>query len=222
MNLPNGLLPTVWVWGSLALLLPVLLVAVRRAPWHALFAKPERVSVYLAAILLLVMLWSMRADVTPGLSLHFLGMTALTLIVGWPLAVIGATLAYVGYVLAGMAGWEGLGTGVLIGGVLPATLTAFLLMIARYFMLPNFFIYVFVNAFAAAILSVLAVGFATSMLFWFIGYYDWSQLQQNYLRFLPLLALPEGVVNGMVMTVLALVAPHWVISFDDDFYIRNR
>jgi len=222
MNLPNGLLPAVWVWGSLALLLPVLMVAVRRAPWHALFAKPERVSVYLAAILLLVMLWSLRADVTPGLSLHFLGMTALTLIVGWPLAVIGATLAYAGYVLAGMAGWEGLGTGVLIGGVLPATLTALLLMIARYFMPPNFFIYVFVNAFAAAILSVLAVGFATSMLFWFIGYYDWSQLQQNYLRFLPLLALPEGVVNGMVMTVLALVAPHWVISFDDDFYIRNR
>ncbi|MFP4155079.1 MAG: energy-coupling factor ABC transporter permease [Halothiobacillaceae bacterium] len=222
MNLPDGLLPPVLVWGGFLLLLPVLGLAIRHAPWRALVARPERVSLFLGATLALVLLWSLRADVTPGLSLHFLGITALTLIVGWSLAMVVGTLAYVGYVLAGMAGWEGLGIGVLVSVLLPATLTQVLLWVSRHALPPNFFIYVFVNAFAAAILSALMVALTTAGLFWAADFYSWDQLVHNYLRMMPLLALPEGVVNGMVMTALTLVAPHWVISFDEDFYFKNR
>lgn len=222
MNLPDGLLPPLLVWGGLLALVPVLGLAVRHAPWRALAARPERISLFLGAIVALVLLWSMRADVTPGLSLHFLGITALTLIVGWSLALVVGTLAYTGYVLVGMAGWEGLGIGVLVSVLLPATLTQLLLYVARYTLPPNFFIYIFVNAFAAAILSALTVGMVTAGLFWAAGLYSWDQLVHNYIRMMPLLALPEGVVNGMVMTALALVAPHWVLSFDEDFYFKGR
>ncbi|MGC9457073.1 MAG: energy-coupling factor ABC transporter permease [Halothiobacillaceae bacterium] len=222
MNLPNGLLPPLLVWASLLALLPVLGLAVRQAPWRALIARPERISLFFGAAVALALLWSMRADVTPGLSLHFLGITALTLIVGWSLALLAGTVAYIGYVLAGMAGWEGLGIGVLVSVLLPATITQILLYVSRYYLPLNFFIYVFINAFGAAILSALMVGFATAGLFWAADFYSWDQLVHNYLRMMPLLALPEGVVNGMVMTALALVAPHWVISFDDALYLKSR
>jgi uncharacterized membrane protein len=33
------------------------------------------------------------------------------------------------------------------------------------------------------------------------------------------LALPEGVINGMVVTVMAALKPEWIASFDERRYL---
>jgi uncharacterized membrane protein len=50
----------------------------------------EQLNVCLGAVVALLVLWHMDVQVQSGLSFHLLGVTAITLMFGWSLAVIGA------------------------------------------------------------------------------------------------------------------------------------
>ena len=73
-----------------------LALAAVSAPWRVWLEDRERQWVWLVSLAVLVGLWSMNAGITPGLSLRFLLVTALTLMHGWQLAVIGGALALAG------------------------------------------------------------------------------------------------------------------------------
>jgi len=60
----------------------VLAWAVAQAPWRVWLADRERQWVWLGSLSLLLAVWSMKAGITPGLSVRFLLMTALTLLHG--------------------------------------------------------------------------------------------------------------------------------------------
>ena len=47
----------------------------------------------LACALVLAILWRIKAGILPGLELHILGVTAVTLILGWRLAIFASSLA---------------------------------------------------------------------------------------------------------------------------------
>src|SRR5690606_8989071 len=63
-------------WG---LYLPVLCWALWRMPWLELFSDMRRQHLLFGTVLALFLLWLVRRDFDSGLSLHFLGMTAVTL-----------------------------------------------------------------------------------------------------------------------------------------------
>ena len=81
----------------------VLALAALSAPWRVWLDDRERQWVWLASLGLLVGVWSMKAGITPGLSLRFLMMTALTLMHGWQLAVIGGALVLAVLAVVGQA-----------------------------------------------------------------------------------------------------------------------
>ena len=70
-----------------------LALAAISAPWRAWLGDRELQWVWLLSLGLLVGVWSMKAGITPGFSLRFLMVSALTLMHGWQLAVIGGALA---------------------------------------------------------------------------------------------------------------------------------
>ena len=65
---------------------PVLLWAIARAPWVELFSDSRRQHLLFGTVFALFLLWLMRRDFDTGVSYHFLGMTAVTLLLDWPLA----------------------------------------------------------------------------------------------------------------------------------------
>ncbi len=222
MNLPDGLLSEAWILASWALFGLVLLVAVWKAPWREFLAVGERQHVFLGACLVLVLLWSLRADVTPGVSIHFLGMTAFTLMFGWALAVLASAVILAGYSFLGMAGWEALALNALVAGVLPALVSDVVRRVVYMYLPHNFFIYIFLSAFAGAMLAALSAALTLSWVMWGSGLYDWSHLSHDYLRYLPLILFPEGVLNGMLITTFVVIRPQWVRSFDDADYIVGK
>ncbi len=222
MNLPDGLLSPSMLWlfnGLLALLLGH---AAWRAPWRLFLAVGGRQHLFLASCLLLVLLWGMRADVGPGLSIHFLGMAAFSLMFGWPLALLGGAIVMAGCSFLGQAGWQALGVNTLMTAAVPALVAHAALIASRRFMAPNFFVYIFVPGFFGAALGVLASVLLGAGLLVFSGVYDAAHLWHDYLPYLPLIMLPEAVLNGMVITALVAIKPDWVATFDDEVYIRNR
>lgn len=222
MNLPDTLLPTGLAWLFNLLLGLLLGYAAWRAPWRLFLSVPARQHLFLAACLLLVLLWGMRAEVGPGLSIHFLGMTAFCLMFGWPLALLGGAIVMAGYSFLGEAGWTTLGINTLLTSSIPALIAHAMLIISRRHMPANFFVYVFVPGFLAAALGVLASTLLGAGLLLLAGVYDATHLGHDYLPYLPLVMLPEAVLNGMVITTLVAIKPDWVATFDDEVYIRSK
>ncbi len=222
MTLPNHLVPPLLGGAGWALAAIAILWAARAAPWEALRNTPARLNLVVLAVLFLLGMWSLSADLMPGLTLHFLGAATVTLVIGLELTLIAGLVAAL---LSAMLFGDGLaivGWTFILSAALPAVITYGITRASQRFLPPNFFIYLFIGVFLSAVLGVLAHGGGTALLVMALGLYDADIIWNNYLRILPLLAFPEGVINGMLMTALALVSPQLVISFDDHRYIDGQ
>lgn len=54
------------------------------------------------------------------------------------------------------------------------------------------------------------------------GQYSWQVIMDSYLGILPLLLFPEGLLNGMLITVLVIFRPEWMRTYLDRDYINNK
>jgi len=105
---PELLTTGTWlVTGLIALV--GLCYAAASAPWRAWLEDRERQWVWLGSLALLAVVWSMKAGLSPGLSVRFLLITTLALMHGWQLAVIGAALALAVLCVSGQAAWSSFG-----------------------------------------------------------------------------------------------------------------
>ena len=64
--------------------------------------------------------------------------------------------------------------------------------------------------------------FAGSALLWMTETFTAHYLQNYYLPYIPLLMLPEGLINGMLTAIVVVYAPQWIPVFDDNRYLRKR
>ena len=170
----------------------------------------------------MLLLWNTRAGVLPALNFHLLGITAVTLMFGWPFAILAVLLVLTGSALYAGDSFASLGINALVMGGIPVLVTSALLRFAQCRLPHNFFVYIYFNGFLAAGVSVLLSGLAGAgvMLASDISSAGW--LRYQYYPYLPLVFFAEAFLNGMLMTVLVVLRPAWVCSFDDERYLHNK
>ena len=197
--------------------------AAATAPWRTwLVARTDRQHVWLGGLLLLTLIWSMRAGVTPGLSFHFLLATALTLMHGWRLALVAIGLVLVAIcALRGGADWTAWGAALLCFGVVPAAVVTALHAALERWLPHNYFVYFFGTVFVGSMLAFNAACFARLALLAANGSLPGAQLHGEYYAYLPMLSLAEAFVNGIVMAMVVVYRPEWVASFDNRKYLRR-
>ncbi|HBO13699.1 MAG TPA: hypothetical protein DD491_13005, partial [Halieaceae bacterium] len=100
--LPGSVLAAAW-----ALLALGLLAAARYTPWRILRLSPERVHLVAGGAVACLLLWLLNIRMIDGLVLHLLGVTTLTLVVGWSLALLAGAGALLAFVLAADLPWGG-------------------------------------------------------------------------------------------------------------------
>ena len=83
MNFPDGLFSSHWSWAGLGIYAILLLFALLGAPWRRL-QDSDQLNVFLGVCVSLMLLWTLRAGVVPGLNFHLLGATLLVLMFGVP------------------------------------------------------------------------------------------------------------------------------------------
>jgi uncharacterized membrane protein len=221
MTIDGALFTPFTHWAFNLLFALALLGALRLAPWRKL-RDPEQLHVFLGTTVVLLVIWHMEAQVQPGLSFHLLGVTALTLMFGWSLAVISVALILVGVTLNAGTGWEGFGLNALLSGVVPITLTQALLILIRWYLPKHFFVFVLVNGFLTAGFVGVASGYLAAWLLVANGSHTFAELDQTVLPFFPLMFLPEAMLNGWLMAVLVAFKPQWVYSFSDEQYLKGK
>jgi uncharacterized membrane protein len=208
-------------WSANVLMAFVFLAAVRWAPLKRLWSN-EFNHVYFGGCVVLLLLWNTRAGVLPALNYHLLGVTAMTLMFGWAFAVFGVLVVTIGSIISQHGDWVSIGLNALVMGCVPVLVTETLLRVAQKRLPHNFFIYVYVNGFLAAGLSILAASGLGALLMWLVDSSSGQWLAYQYLPFLPLVFFAEAIVNGMIMTAMVALRPGWVASFDDNLYISNK
>ncbi|MFQ2373269.1 energy-coupling factor ABC transporter permease [Aeromonas caviae] len=205
--------------AALLLWLVLLAFSLNASLLRTLGAHPLYQHLCLGGAIVLVPLWTLRAGLHEGLEIHFLGLTSLTLLLGWRLALLAPCLtllllAYFGVIPLADIGWQAL-----IGVAQPVA-TSWLLFLGSWAWLPrHLFVYLFVAAFLGGALSISAKVIASALLMGVSGTYSWHTISADYLSVWPLLLFPEALLNGMTMTLLAVYRPYWVNTFFDREYL---
>ena len=221
MNYSYGLFPDSWLWAAGVLYLLLLLPIMLTIPWKQL-AKPEKLHVFLGGCVGLMVLWNITATFLPGLEYHYLGATLLTLMFGWQLAFIAINLILGAMVLGGHSDWQTLPINALIMGLMPILIAQVIFQFADRKLVNHFFIYVLLNGFFGAALTICIVLLFSSGLLLLADVYTLKQLDYQFYPYLPLLLFPEAFLTGMLLTIMVAMVPNWVSTFDDRRYIHGK
>lgn len=199
---------------------PLLLWAASRTRWVELFSDPRRQHLLFGTVLALFALWMVRRDFDSGVSYHFLGMTAVTLLLDWPLAVLGGCLAQLGLLALGRQDLAALGINGLLIVALPVLVTEACATRVERAQPRNLFVYIFCSGFFAAALATLVCLLAGMALLWLDGLFAMPEWLGDFIGYLWLTMFPEAFINGTVISALVVFCPEWLETFNRTRYLQ--
>ncbi len=210
---------TTLLWGWL-LYGPILLYAALRAPWVELFSDNRRQHLLFGTVFVLCILWLVRRDFPTGLSFHFIGMTAVTLLLDWPLAILAGFIAQLALLALGKQELSVLGINGLLLIVLPVFISHLCARYLERLQPENLFMYIFFSGFfPAALTATLCILCATALL-WGNGIYEFPPWLDDFAGMVLLVAFPEAFINGMAVSAFVVFKPEWLETFNYSRYLQ--
>lgn len=212
-----------WVWVANIMALAGVLQALRYARWQQLFQDTGFQHLYLGVTVFVTLLWQLKADITPLVSLHFLMAMTLLVLFRWPFALLASVLALAGLTWTGKAPVELFGVNVLTTAVVPVATSYFIFRWVDRYLPDNFFVLIFVGCFFGSAVTALSSGLALMLGLWLgSSAYDFARISGEYFLFLPVILPPEAVVNGMLLSSIMVFKPGWAQSFDYHRYFDDK
>ncbi|WP_166261866.1 energy-coupling factor ABC transporter permease [Marinobacter salicampi] len=218
MGLADNLLTGLQIFFTTLLFLAGLWFAVRNTDWRRLRSDQTLQHMFFGSAVVLGFLWQLRAGISPGLTIHIFGMTVVTLMMGWGLAVFAGLLASLIVVITGREPWHLFAVNGFFTVMVPALVSHGIMLWERRRDFRNFFAYIFFCGFFGAGAAVAIAGCAMVVMLWLGGAYTWEHLVHEYLRYLPLILIPEGFVNGAIVTGLMVFHPDRLLTLDQRRY----
>ena len=167
-------------------------------------------------------LWMFRTGIYDGLNVHFLWLSALTLLLGFRWAMFSASIALLGVTIFGKESIDMLGINFLLGVLAPISLTYGIYSLTFHKLPRHIFTYIFLCAFIPGALTIALKMLALSGYFYLDGLYSWHIIEDNYLMISTLMLFPEAMFNGMTITLLIIYKPEWVYTFYDKLYLDKQ
>ncbi|MVW74910.1 energy-coupling factor ABC transporter permease [Pseudomonas xionganensis] len=206
-------------WSAWLFYGPLLGWALWRTPWLQLISDVRRQHLLFATVVGLVLLWLVRRDFESGLSYHFIGMTVVTLLLDWPLAILAGFAAQLAMVALGRQDLAALGVNGLLLVLVPVLVTELCALWVERRQPRNLFVYIFCSGFFAAALATLAsllLGLGILMVDGIWGAPPWLA---DFVGYLWLVMFPEAFINGMLVTALVVFQPGWLETFNRTRYL---
>lgn len=208
-------------WLGLILSALTLIAAARQLSLPGLMADKHQQHLLFGSAAVLFVFWIFKVGIFKGLDVHFIGLSVVTLMLGFRYAILAGFIALIGASVAGFAQWETFGINGLLGIMLPVGLTYLIYVISFHHLPRQLFVYIFICAFFPAALSIALKTMALAGYYFIDGIYSWDVLYSNFVVLIPLLVFPEALLNGMAITLLVIYHPTWVYTFHDKFYLEK-
>ena len=222
LHIPAELMTSSVMWLLNALFLSILLYAASKTPFKKFLENVSGQHVFFGAMVMLFLLWGVKAGVSPGLGFHHLGATLFTLMFGWPLAIFGLSIIMLASVLLQHNELISLGANGVLSIIIPVMVSYGVLRLSQRFLPDNFFIYIFIAAFFGAGIAVAASRLASIVLLAVTDAYPLAKLIEESLLYTPMFMFPEMFVTGMLISIFVVYRPDWVVTFDDERYIIGK
>ena len=222
MDLTRAILSDTTVWYSYICMVLLLLFSLVMAPWEKVRQDSGAQNVYLGAIVVVLLMWMIRADLPTGLNFHLLGASLLCLLFEWQFALLALAIIVAAHTLISGIPPENYALNWLTLGAFPIILCRVALYLVQRYMPHNFYIYIFINTFFVAGISAYLAGTLSAVWLYYVLDYSSHLITDQYLPALILIMLPEAVCTGMIMTILVVYKPAWVATFHDSWYLKNR
>ncbi|MGH8353030.1 MAG: energy-coupling factor ABC transporter permease [Pseudomonas sp.] len=203
-----------------ALYLPALCWAVWRAPWVELFSDSRRQHLLFGTVLAVFLLWLVRRDFASGLSIHFIGMTAVTLLLDWPLALLTGLVVQLGLLAIGRQDLAALGVNGALLVLIPVLVTEVCALLVERAQPRNLFVYIFCAGFFPAALAALLCVLAGLGVLWIDGRFPMPPWLEDFVGYLWLLMFPEAFINGTLVSALVVFCPDWLETFNRSRYLQ--
>ncbi|HHF2870522.1 TPA: energy-coupling factor ABC transporter permease [Vibrio diabolicus] len=212
--------------GSLVVILWIVLAYClpdwKKVVWPKLEKEKAFQHLVFATLFFFSILWATQAGVKEGLQIHFLALTTLTMMYGWRMAfLISIPAMLVNHLLHDVSLLQ-LPTSLILSALLPIFISYLVFLLSYHYLPRNIFVFIFVAGFFNGAITGSLHLLINSFYHLSVGHYDWETIQHNYFIFVPLLAFPEGLLNGMSLAVLTVFKPEWLRVFSDRDYIYNH
>jgi uncharacterized membrane protein len=212
-------LPPVIAYAATAASAAIILRNARSASWHSLNA-PGAFSAWCFTLIMLPLVWRFSVPVESGVELHLLGMPIFVLMFGRRLAMAGVTISVSAYTLAFDANWANLGINLMLLAILPAYCGDAVMRATDRFLPHHMFVYLFGNGFFGALAMLATVGLLS------LGVHQaltaTMPVDADTIAYMLLLAWGEAFLTGFLLTIFTVYRPEWVLTFDDNVYLRGK
>lgn len=187
-------------------------------PWRMLGGA--LLSPFLAGLVLLPWFWMLpqmlpRSLVAGGISVQLSGACLMTLLLGWPLAVVLLSgVAAVVWLVGSLEPKVWLSQWVWIG-LVPATLTLALGAVLRRWLPAQVFVYILGRGFLGTALCIFLAGVLYELLYHLVGGVGVEQaLVARWL-----MAWGDAFLTGMLVAIFVAFKPEWLATWSDQRYL---
>ena len=174
-----------------------------------LMSKTQQALFFFCATLLTGLCFA-RAGIISELSLNFMGISAITLILGPRLALLCSAVASVPLLLIGVISLHTLPHELLLGLMLPSIVSYGIYRSAPKVITHNIYLFVI---YCASFAGIIAFGVKTLLIALYLqlsGEFTWQQIGDNYFVISWLFVIPEAMLNGIIIIFLAIHRPRWI------------
>ena len=208
------------LWLGAGVYVGALLWAAWRAPWLEVLSDSRRQHLLFGTVLGLFLLWLVRRDFDSGVSFHFIGMTVVTLLLDWPLALLGGLLAQIGLIAIGRQDLLALGVNGVLLVLLPVLITECCALLVERAQPRNLFVYIFCCGFFPAALAALCCLLAGLGVLALDGRFAMPPWLDDFIGYLWLVSFPEAFINGTLVAALVVFCPDWLETFNRTRYLQ--
>ncbi len=201
---------------EIAVILACMIASLWLKPWRMLMGT-ELLTPLLATLVLLPWLWALPSLHNMPLQLHWSGAPLVTLMLGWPLAVLALVGVGIITTLISNTSVDTAAALIVWQGLLPATFVLLLGAALRRWVSHHPFVYVLGRGFLGSVLCI----FAASLLAQWTGHELPNVSSGLSLIAFWLMAWGDAFVTGMLCAIFVAFKPHWLATWSDNLYLKS-
>jgi uncharacterized membrane protein len=201
---------------EIAVILACLCASLWLKPWRMLVGT-ELLTPLLATLVLLPWLWALPSLHHMPLQLHWSGAPLVTLMLGWPLAVLALVAVGIITTLISATSVDAAAALIVWQGLLPATFALLLGAALRRWVTHHPFVYVLGRGFLGSVLCI----FAASLLAQWTGHELPNVSSGLSVIAFWLMAWGDAFITGMMCAIFVAFKPHWLATWSDNLYLKS-
>lgn len=198
--------------GLIGCAIVLLWYASPRALVTKLTANNMALHLFLASTLAMTLLAFMQGGANVGMPLHFLGLAAITLILGRELSILAAIICGAILLMTQKMAFNDAGAMLVGGMLLPIITVDYWRKWVTSTSLSTWRFVLFASV-GGAIITLLLKTLLLSVYYYYVNEFTAPQVIEQYALLSLLFWVPEMMLNGTIILTLVQHKPHWVATF---------